>query len=127
MVGGVGTPNNQRKTLKGGISDIVDAEEGVERASLAFMAEFNVGNVIGDGALGLGFLEHLPSGHIDKLCIGVDEAANEPGTRNAIDFRLLARDPFLRVGRKLSARRKPLCEPTSEAAIKIVRVFAEIA
>lgn len=76
MVGGVSTPNNQREMLKGRIGNVVGAEEGVERASLAFMGELNVGNVIGDGALGLGFGEYLPSGHVDKLGIRVDEPLN---------------------------------------------------
>jgi hypothetical protein len=76
MVGGVGTPNNPREMLKGRISNVVDAEEGIERASLAFMGELNVGNVIGDRALGFGYGKYLPSGHVDKLSIGVDEPPN---------------------------------------------------
>src|SRR5262245_13941132 len=127
MVGGVGTPNNKCKMLKRRIGNVVDAEEGIEGASFAFMGELNVGNVVGDGVLGLGFGEYLVGGHIAELGIGIDEAADEPRTRDPINLGPLASNPFVDVHRKLSAGGKSLCHPGGKAAVKIVRVLAKAA
>ena len=50
---GIRAAHDQSKAFKRGISDIVEPQEGVERTSFAFMAEFDVGNVVGDGAQAL--------------------------------------------------------------------------
>src|SRR5215471_3752465 len=58
------------------------------------MAELDVLHVVGNGIEPLGFRHHLVRGRKDELGIFVDELLNQPRTRNAIDFDLLAGNPF---------------------------------
>src|SRR5262245_53507931 len=58
------------------------------------MAQLHVRHVIGYGSLRGGCGEDLVGWHIEECRVGIDKAANQPGTGNTIDSGPFPRHPF---------------------------------
>src|SRR5258705_9554282 len=106
------------------ILNAVDAQDRVERATLALVGEFDALDVVRRSARLLGDREHLLGRDVDEFRPRIDEAPDHPGTGDAVDLRALAGDPF--AGRRPygSARREALLHPAGNAAFEIDRVHA---
>src|SRR5262249_32518886 len=91
----------------------------IEGAALADVAELRVLDVVRRAVDVLGDLADLIRRHVDELGARVDEAADQPGTRDAIDLRMLARDPFVFHRAALSPRRQARVFPAGNAAFEI--------
>src|ERR1700726_5182990 len=76
------------------VLDVVDAQDGVERAALAFMGEFHPIDVVRNSAGLLRDGDDLILGNIDEFRVGIDEAPDEPGTGDAVDLRVFSRHPL---------------------------------
>lgn len=67
--------------------------ESVEATFFPDMAERRTRDIVRDGALARGDVEHLRCRRVEKLRIRIDETTDEPRAGDAIDFRTFARDP----------------------------------
>jgi hypothetical protein len=57
--------------------------EGVEAAFLTVVRQLDLGvRVLGQRALTLGNRQHLLARHEEQIRVGIDEAPNQPGTRD---------------------------------------------
>src|SRR5262245_31218474 len=104
------------------VDDPVDAQEGVERTAIAFMSEFDTGNVVGSGAGFLGGRQDPVRRHIDEGRDRVDETTDQPGAGDAVDLRPLPRHPLrwsLSLFCALAPKREILRLPGAEAAGEI--------
>src|SRR5262245_30138411 len=106
------------------IPDIVDPQERIERATLAFVAELDAMDVIRRAAGLIGNGDHLGRRRVDEFCLGIDETRDQPWTRDAIDLRPLARDPLAGCRSDVAAGGKPGVTPGRDAACKRWRVKA---
>src|SRR6185312_16811034 len=88
-----------------GISQAVMLEEGIEAAELAVMGEMNARDVVRDSVPLLRCLKHFLRRHVVKFRARVDEAGDQPGARDPIDLRTLARDPARRAAPRLGVQR----------------------
>src|SRR5258708_2327944 len=77
--------------------DVVNPDDCVERAVLSHVSELDALDVVGNGAGLLGNRRHLIGRDIDELRLRIDEAADQPGTGDAVDLRMLARHPLVRI------------------------------
>src|SRR5919201_573264 len=73
---------------------VVLAQDCVEAALVAVVAQLGAGNVIRRGALTLGDGEHLVSGRVQELGFGIDEALDQPRAGDAVDLWSFAGDPL---------------------------------
>src|SRR5216683_6190531 len=108
--------------IKRRILDLVDAQDGIERAAFALMREFHAIDVIRNPARLSGNSEDLILRDVDELCIGIDEAADQPGTGDAVDLRVLARHPLARSYPDVAARGQSPLNPIGNAAFQKVRL-----
>src|SRR5262249_5902154 len=92
----VGRAHNLREARQRCILEMVFPEKGIEAAQRAGVSEFDSRHVKGDRALLLRDCQHLCGRHIINLCIRVDEAADEPRARQAVDLGPFTGDPFHR-------------------------------
>src|SRR5258705_4002399 len=92
------------------IPDVVDAQDGIERAAFALMREFHTIDVVRDPTGLLGDGKDLILRDVDELCIGIDKAAYQPGTGNTIDLRVFACHPLARSA-DVAARGQSLLSP----------------
>ena len=120
----IGAADDQRQVIERRIADIVDAQEGIERAAFALVAELDAVDVVGRAAGLLGGSDHLARRHVDELRLRIDESRDQPRTRDAIDLRPLARHPFAGRRSDLSVRGKTCVHPGRDAAGKRTRVEA---
>jgi hypothetical protein len=111
--------HDDRKLIERRIRDVVESQDRIERAALALMGEFDAFDVIGDRAGFARGRENLAGRHVEKLRMRIDEAADEPGTGNAIDLGPLARDPFFCWCRNLPAHGQMPRLPGRDAAVEI--------
>jgi hypothetical protein len=91
---GVGAAHDQRQRIERRIGQLVLLEKRVERAPLAVVAELDVRHVVRDRALALGDGHHLTRRHEEERRLTVDEAADEPRTRDTVDACFFASHPF---------------------------------
>src|SRR5262249_2350045 len=104
------------------VDDPVDAQEGVERTAIAFMSEFDTGNVVGRGAGFLRGCQDPVRGHIDEGRGRVDETPDQPRAGDPVDLRPLPRHPLrwsLSLFCPLAPKRKILLVPGAEATGEI--------
>src|SRR3954452_21667410 len=78
------------------ILDLIDAQNGIERAAFALMGEFHAIDVVRDPTGLLGNGEDLILRNVDELCIRIDEAADQPGASNSVDLWVFACHPLAR-------------------------------
>src|SRR5581483_8644007 len=116
MPRGVGAPDDGGEMIERRVSDLVNAQDRVERAALAFVREFDAVDVVRRGARLFGYGENLILGHIDELRVRIDEAADQPWAGNAVDLWTLPRHPLAGTGPEIAARRQALRNPTLDAA-----------
>src|SRR5258708_30484419 len=90
------------------VLDVVDPQNGVERAALAFMREFHAIDVVWYPARLLSDGEDLILRDVDELGIGIDEAPDQPGTCDTVDLRMVARHPLPCGSPDVSASPQPL-------------------
>jgi hypothetical protein len=91
---GIGAPDHGGERRQRGIGKLIPIDEGVEGAKRTPMPQLDGGHVVRDRVLTLGRGQHLGGGHEQELRLGVDEAGDEPGARDAIDTGPFASDPF---------------------------------
>ena len=115
----VGAADDGREAIERRIVDVVGAHDGVERAALADVAELDALDVIGSAADVGGDLGDVVRRHVDELRAGIDEAADEPRTGDAVDLRVLAGDPLVLGCIALAACRQALLFPAGNAAFEI--------
>src|SRR5262249_57435893 len=90
-------PNNQREPLQGWVLQFVIFNNRFKTAAVAAMIELDLRNtrgIVGNGFVLLRRLEQLFLRDKEKLRFRVDKAANQPGTRHAINLHVFSRDPF---------------------------------
>src|SRR5262249_17871223 len=92
----VGSAHDLGEVIESRIFNVVDAQDGVERATLAFVREFDAVDVVGRATDFLGKGHHLARWHVNEFGLRVDETRNQPRASDAVDLRSLARYPFAR-------------------------------
>src|SRR5712692_2545014 len=120
--GGIGAAHDRREVVERRIGDPVDAQEGIERAAIAFMGELDAGDVVGRGAGLLGGRQDAIRRYVDEGCGRIDETPDQPGAGDAVDLRPLPGHPLrwsLPLSRALAPERKILRVPGAEAAGEI--------
>src|SRR5215475_14222526 len=105
--------------IEGRILDAVDEHNGIEGAALAFVGEFDALDVVGRSARSFGDIENVLGRDIDEFRLRIDEAPDQPGTGDAVDFRALARGPLAGGRAYGSVRWQTLCSPAGDAVLKI--------
>src|ERR1700736_1034227 len=100
------------------VLDVVDAQDGIERAAFAFMREFHPVDVVRNPARLLRDGNNLILGDIDEFRNGIDEASYEPGTGDAVDLRVLSRNPPAWRRPDVAARRQSVLSPIGDAAFQ---------
>src|SRR5262245_27786205 len=101
------------------ILDFKDPDDGIERTAIADMAKFSVLDVISGGALRLGDRSDVGHRNVEKLSKRVDEATDQPWASDAVDLRMLARDPFVLDCTQLLSRRQTGLLPSRNATFEI--------
>src|ERR1700675_2666520 len=96
MPRGVGAPDDCREMIERLVLDVVDAQDGIERAAFALMGEFHAVDVIGNSTRLLSNRDYLILRDVGELRIGIDEAPDQPGAGNTIDLRVFSRLPLAR-------------------------------
>jgi len=87
----VSTAHDGREPLERRIDEAKVPDEGIEAALLALVAEVHILDVVGDRVSLLRGLQHFLCGHVHELGFRIDKPRNEPGARDAVDLRPLAR------------------------------------
>src|SRR5260370_11632889 len=98
------------------VLDVVDAQNGIERAALAFMREFHAIDVVGYPARLLSDGKDLILRDVDELGIGIDEPPDQPGPGDAVDLRMLSRQPLAWGSPDVPASRQPLFSRDGDSA-----------
>ena len=122
--GRVGPSDDLGQMVESRILDAVDAQDGVERASLAFVREFDPVDVVGRSARLFGDLEHVLGRNVNELRLRIDETPDQPWTGDAVDLRVLARHPFARRGSERPVCRETIVDPTSDPVLQVTRINA---
>src|SRR3954469_23433863 len=104
------------------ILDAVDAQDGVERAALAFVREFDPVDVVGRSARLFGDVEHILGRDVNELRLRIDETPDQPWTSDAIDLRVLSRHPLAWRWAQRPARRQTLCNPAVDTTLQVDRI-----
>src|SRR6266481_5307330 len=104
------------------ILDLVDAQDGIERAAFAFMREFHAIDVVRDPTQLFSDSQYLILRDIDEFRVGIDEAADQPGTGDTVDLRVFAGHPLPWSCPDVAAGRQSLFGPASNAALQEVRL-----
>src|SRR6516165_10725866 len=94
MPRGIRPTHNSGEMLQGRIIKPILVQEGIERAQLTNMAEFDIRDVIGDGTGAPGDFQDLSRGHVEKFRILIDEPLDQPRASDPIDLRAFTRNPF---------------------------------
>src|SRR5258705_1367729 len=102
------------------ILDLVDAQDGVERTTLALMRNFKLIDVVRNPTRLLGNGKNLILGDVDEFCIGIDETSDQPGTGDTVDLRVFACHPFARSSADVAACRQSLLSPIGNATFQKV-------
>src|SRR4051812_43071311 len=89
------TSDNGRETSESRIMYVVGAHDRIERAELADVAKCYSRDVIGCASDILRDLCDVLYRYVDEFRLRIDEAADQPWTGDAVDLRVLARDPFV--------------------------------
>src|ERR1700738_1464887 len=100
------------------ILDIEDAEDRIERTTLALVREFDAINVVGSSAHRFGDIENLFCGDVNEFRAWIDEAPDQPRAGDTIDLRMLSCDPLGRRA-KISAGWQTSLVPGGDAAFEI--------
>ena len=106
------------------ILDLESFDDRVERAVVADVAELDALDVVGRRVFLLGDVDHLVGRHVEERRQRIDEAADQPRTRDAVDLGMLARHPLGFDGAELLARRQAPLLPAGDAAFEIGGVDA---
>src|SRR5437870_644974 len=98
LVRRVGAPHDERHAIQGRVGpwQSILVHQRIEAAQRPFMTEFYIRDIVGDRLLCGRFGQDLIGGHIEELWLGIDKAADQPGTGNAIDFGPFTSNPFHR-------------------------------
>ncbi|GCC47213.1 hypothetical protein chiPu_0031396, partial [Chiloscyllium punctatum] len=118
----VGAPDNRRQMVERRILDLVDAQNGIERAAFALVREFHAIDIVGNPARPLGDRDDLILRDVDELRIRIDEAPDQPGASNTVDLRVFTCHPLARGGADVAARREPLLSPIRNTAFEEIRL-----
>jgi hypothetical protein len=87
LAGDVGGVHDTGQTGKGRVgAQIEGVDEDLEGASVVAVGELGVGGIEGARGLDLDHGQHLVSRDIADLGLGVDEAADQPGTGDPVDL-----------------------------------------
>ena len=92
--GRVGASDDLGQMVESRILDAVDTQDGVERAALAFVGEFDPVDVVGRSARVFGDVEHVLGRDVNELRLWIDETSDQPWTGDAVDLRVLPRTQF---------------------------------
>ena len=115
-----------RQMVERRIVDVVGAHDRIERAALADMTELDALDVIGSAADVGGDLGDVVRRHVNELRAGIDEAADEPRTGDAVDLRVLAGYPLVLGCIALAPCRQVSLFPVGDTAFEIVRLDAGV-
>src|SRR5229473_5657271 len=102
------------------VLDVVDAQDGVERAAFALMREFHGIDIVRNPTRPLSDGENLFLRDVDKFCIGIDKSPDQPGAGNSVDLWVFARHPLARSRPDVTTRGQSLFGTTSNAAFQEV-------
>src|SRR4051812_48797337 len=120
---GVRAANDGGQQVERGVAQREILDERIEAAALAAVRHMRARDVVWHGIALLGLREDLRRRHVVELCERIDEALDEPGTRDAIDLRALSRDPARAARnapmRTLRHRGKTLGAPRLDAALEV--------
>src|SRR5260370_22448378 len=104
------------------ILDLVDAQDSVERTTLAVMREFHPIDVVRNPTRLFCNSKNLILGDVDEFCIGINEASDQPGTGDTVDLRVFACHPFARSSADVAACRQSLPSPIVNATFQEARL-----
>src|SRR6266481_6298505 len=93
------------------VLDLVDAQDGIERAAFTFVREFHSVDVIGNPTRLLSNRDYLIFRDVDEFRIGIDEAPDQPRAGDSIDLRMFSRHPLARIRPDVAACRQSLLSP----------------
>src|SRR5262245_10085579 len=99
------------------IVDVVDANDGIEGTLVANVAKLHVLDVVGRSVDVFGDLADIIWRNVDEFGVRIDETADQPRTRDAIDLRMFARDPFVFHGATLPPRRQTRLFPAGNSTL----------
>src|SRR4029079_11623787 len=92
--GGIGAAHDQRETIQRWfVLQTEQPEQGVEAAARPLVRNFNAFDVEGDGASFLRARHNLIGIDIKDTGLRIDETADQPWTRHAVDLRPPPRNP----------------------------------
>src|SRR3954463_15511597 len=117
--GRLGPSDDLGQMVESRILDAVDAQDGVERAALAFVREFHPVDVVGRSARLFGDVEHVLGQDVNELRLRIDETPDQPWTGDAVDLRPFARYPFARRRPDWPVRRKTIVDPIGDPALQV--------
>src|SRR4051794_40386535 len=102
--------------IEGGILDAVDADDRGERATVAHVPELDAFDVIGCAAYIGSHLSNVTGWDVNEFRFRIHEAADQPGTGNAVNLGMFARHPFVFNCPTLTARGKIALLPGRDPA-----------
>src|SRR6266566_1894709 len=115
----IGAPDNRRQVVESRVLDVVDAQDRIERTALALVRELDAIDIVGNPASLFGDGENLFRRDVNEFRPRVDETVDQPGARDTIDLRVLARHPLVGCRNSVTARRQGLVIPAANAAFKV--------
>src|SRR5437660_12398796 len=104
------------------VINVVDAQDGIERAALTLVREFHPIDVVGRSTRLERNGNNLVLRNVDEFCTGIDEATDQPRAGNSVDLRAFPRHPLAGTGADVAARRQSLLDPIAEAAFQKIRL-----
>src|SRR6266436_10074975 len=106
------------------ILDLVDAQDGIERATIALVRKFHAVDVVRNPTHLLGNRNDLILRDVDELRIRIDEAADQPGAGNSVDLWVFSRDPLARSWTNVATGGQSLLNPIGDTAFQKSRFLA---
>src|SRR5262245_21169112 len=117
--GRVGPPHDGRQAVEGRILDVVGLHDRIERTAVTTGAELDSLAVVWRASTLLRANLDRFRWNVDDFLERIDEAADQPWARDAIDLGMFARDPLVRASPGLPARGQAVLLPTCDAAFDI--------
>src|SRR5882757_5511927 len=111
--------------VKRGVSDIEDAYDRIEGATITHMTEVDAFNVVGNGAFLLGDSQDIAWGDINELPERIDEAADQPGAGDAVDLGVLAGYPLVQRRADVATGWQTAVVPAGKAIHQIACIGSE--
>src|SRR5439155_13129485 len=101
------------------VIDFINPYDRIERATVADVTELSAFDVVWNRLPLLGDCGNIVGRNVNEFRKWIDEPPDEPGTGDAVDLRMLSRDPLIVQCPHLFARRQTHLFPTCKAALEV--------